>query len=94
MADLPAWKTINHACLVFTPGNTVEYLTGDWRSMRPERTDEKCVKCGECWMYCPDAAIYIDENGYYAVDYDYCKGCGICAKECPHGAIVMVEECE
>ncbi len=94
MAELPTWKDINFACIVFEPGNARNYLTGDWRSMRPERVDSKCVKCGECWMYCPDAAIFQDERGFYAVDYDYCKGCGICAKECAHGAIVMVEECE
>jgi pyruvate ferredoxin oxidoreductase delta subunit len=91
VAELPTWKNIDIACMVFRPGNSMEFLTGDWRSMRPERDDEKCVKCGKCWMYCPEAAISGDD---YAIDYDYCKGCGICAKECPYGVIVMVEECE
>ncbi len=94
MADLPTWKSIDHACIVFNPGNTVEYHTGDWRSIRPEINREKCTKCGICWIYCPDAAVRVDESGNHEVDYDYCKGCGICAHECPRGAIVMVEECE
>ncbi len=94
VTDLPTWRTIDHACIVFEPGSSVQYYTGDWRSMRPDWNSEKCVKCGKCWMYCPEAAINVDEHRDYKVDYDYCKGCGICAEECPYGVIVMVEECE
>jgi len=32
------------------------------------------------------------DDGYYELNYYYCKGCGICAHECPKGAIEMVEE--
>jgi len=45
-----------------------------------------------CWLYCPDAAIELDEDGFPHVNYDYCKGCGICANECPRKAIEMVRE--
>ena len=52
---------------------------------------DKCIKCGLCWIYCPDEAIFI-ENGEYEINLDYCKGCGICSKECWTGAITMVDE--
>jgi pyruvate ferredoxin oxidoreductase delta subunit len=50
------------------------------------------VKCGICYVFCPDAAIYETEEGYFEADLYYCKGCGICAHECPTQAITMVEE--
>lgn len=66
--------------------------TGLWRTMRPVMDGEKCVKCGFCWMYCPERAIRKTEDGGYVINYSYCKGCGICGEECPKGAIKMVEE--
>lgn len=92
--NLASWKSIDHACIVFEPGNSMELHTGDWRSMRPERSADKCKKCGRCWMYCPDAAVSMSDRGDVEIDYRYCKGCGICARECPYDAISMVEECE
>jgi pyruvate ferredoxin oxidoreductase delta subunit len=53
---------------------------------------EKCVRCGFCWMYCPERAVRKTGDGGYEIDYSYCKGCGICAEECPREAIRMVEE--
>jgi 2-oxoacid:acceptor oxidoreductase gamma subunit (pyruvate/2-ketoisovalerate family)/2-oxoacid:acceptor oxidoreductase delta subunit (pyruvate/2-ketoisovalerate family) len=54
---------------------------------------ERCLHCGDCYLcgncfnFCPDAAIQVDENGRLRIDYDYCKGCGICVQECPCSAI-------
>jgi pyruvate ferredoxin oxidoreductase delta subunit len=45
-----------------------------------------------CWLYCPEAAITIDDDGMYGFDLFYCKGCGICAEECPKKCITMVVE--
>jgi len=45
-----------------------------------------------CWLFCPEAAIGVDEDGGPTINYDYCKGCGICATECRYGAIEMVRE--
>jgi pyruvate ferredoxin oxidoreductase delta subunit len=54
---------------------------------------EQCIRCGVCWLYCPDAAINRSEEGHFEADLDYCKGCGICARECPVGCITMeIEE--
>ena len=46
-----------------------------------------CFNCGNCINYCPDAAIFVDEENRLRIDYDYCKGCGICMNECPCSAI-------
>jgi len=66
--------------------------TGLWRFLKPEIDVQRCIKCGICWMYCPDAVIVLDEEGVPHIDYEYCKGCGICANECPVKAIKMVRE--
>ena len=65
--------------------------TGIWRILRPVIDYDKCIKCLNCWLYCPEGAIS-DEEGTPVIDYEYCKGCGICANECPAGAISMVRE--
>ncbi|MDR1916018.1 MAG: 4Fe-4S binding protein, partial [Synergistaceae bacterium] len=56
---------------------------GGWRSARPVVDAERCVRCGQCYLYCPDGAI----SPEITVDYDFCKGCGICAKICKCGAV-------
>ncbi|KUO85836.1 MAG: 4Fe-4S binding protein [Caldivirga sp.] len=66
--------------------------TGTWRVHRPVIDAERCIKCGLCWLYCPENAIDWLENKTVTVDYDYCKGCGICSDVCPVGAVTMVKE--
>jgi pyruvate ferredoxin oxidoreductase delta subunit len=90
--DQYKWHELNVGCVIEEIGNSKEYNTGDWRSMRPTWDDAKCKKCGLCWLYCPDNAIYEIEAGFYRANLGYCKGCGICATECKPGAINMVEE--
>lgn len=72
-------------------GSTEKYKTGGWRTFYPEIDHKKCIMCGTCWIFCPDASIY-REKGKMKVDLEFCKGCGICANECPTGAIKMVLE--
>lgn len=86
------WHELNVGCVIEEIGNASEYKTGDWRSQRPVVNQDKCIKCGLCWLFCPDAAIEQMEDGRYRWNMDYCKGCGICATECKPGAIEMVEE--
>jgi len=86
------WQEVNPGCMVFMPGNTREYHTGSWRAQRPVYDFPKCIKCGLCYILCPEGCISQDEEGYFVADLDYCKGCGICAHECWPGAITMVEE--
>ncbi|MFP4001047.1 MAG: 2-oxoacid:acceptor oxidoreductase family protein [Thermoplasmata archaeon] len=70
-----------------------EYLnkTGSWRTVRPIVDLDTCISCGECWKYCPDVAIFVEDGGA-VVDFDFCKGCGICAEICPVDAIDMEKE--
>jgi len=87
------WKEIPIGTRIEEPGNAREYKTGDWRTYKAVRDAEKCTHCLFCWIYCPDGAILVDEDGKVTgIDYDYCKGCGICAQECPVDAIEMVLE--
>lgn len=88
------WHELEPGCVVTEPGNARTYLTGDWRSFAPQLLKERCIKCGLCWIFCPDTAYMQSPEGFYLVDLDYCKGCGICARECPTGAISMIEEKE
>jgi pyruvate ferredoxin oxidoreductase delta subunit len=91
---LMSWKDVPLGAHVGRPGSTVDFKTGDWRSMKPVVDAETCIYCGLCWIYCPEGCIHDmgPEKEFYQSDLDFCKGCGICAYECPKDAITMVEE--
>lgn len=74
----------------FEAGYLVSVNSG-WRSIRPVVNTEKCVGCMQCYLYCPDGVISI-ENKKAVIDYDFCKGCGICNKICKLNAIGMEAE--
>ncbi|MCS7139250.1 MAG: pyruvate synthase subunit PorD [Candidatus Nezhaarchaeota archaeon] len=78
-------------CVIREPGSSVRNRTASWRVFAPNVDRSKCVKCLLCWVFCPEGAIEIDEDGFTKVNYTYCKGCGICANECPPKAITMVK---
>ena len=86
------WKDIEIGCIVTEPGSASKYKTGDWRSQRPVFDLERCIKCGICYIYCPEGCISQNAEGNFEADLYYCKGCGICAIECPKDVITMVEE--
>jgi len=88
------WKDLEIGCIVTEPGNARQYRTGDWRSQRPTYDFNKCIKCGQCYIYCPEGCIRQNTEEYFEADMYYCKGCGICARECPKDVITMVEEAE
>ena len=87
-----SWKDVEIGCVVPNPGNAAEYKTGDWRADRPVYNFERCIKCGLCYIYCPEGCIHENADGYFEADLYYCKGCGICATECWTQAISMVQE--
>ena len=89
-----SWKELNPGTCVTEAGGAVEYETGDWKSQRPIWDKKKCIKCGICYIFCPEACIQEDAEGFFVADLGYCKGCGICAHECWPGAISMAEEVE
>jgi pyruvate ferredoxin oxidoreductase delta subunit len=92
--DKPGWRDLPVGGVILEAGNAREFETGDWRSIRPIWSEEKCIQCYRCWIFCPDNAIIVRDGRVVGVDYDFCKGCGICAKECPPKAtaLMMVPE--
>jgi len=86
LRELPA-STPEHTA--FQAGYLVT-ANGGWRSVRPVVNEEKCVRCKQCYLYCPDGTISTE----ISIDYDFCKGCGICAKICKVAAIEMRKESE
>jgi pyruvate ferredoxin oxidoreductase delta subunit len=88
------WQDLAVGCAIVEPGSAKKFKTGDWRSQKPVIDYDKCIKCGLCYIYCPEASMKMRADGFFEVDLDYCKGCGICAHECPKKAIEMVEEVE
>jgi pyruvate ferredoxin oxidoreductase delta subunit len=60
--------------------------------LKPVIDHEKCVACGLCVSYCPEAAIDRRGDKKPEIDYRFCKGCGVCANECPQKAIEMRQE--
>ncbi|GCC10186.1 pyruvate synthase subunit PorD [archaeon] len=82
---------LNIGAIIIEPGSSRNNKTGGWRIFKPVINMEKCIDCGSCWIFCPDASI-VKEGSEYKVNLDYCKGCGICSNECPSGAIGLVME--
>ena len=88
------WKDLKIGSIVTEPGSASQYQTGDWRSQRPILDNSKCIKCGICYIFCPEGCIEQNSDGYFEANLFYCKGCGICARECWTRAITMIEEVE
>jgi pyruvate ferredoxin oxidoreductase delta subunit len=77
------WQEVSLGGVVKDRGNSVAYITGTWRTMRPLRDSEQCIQCLICWIMCPDASVLVEDGKVVSFDYDHCKGCGICAEQCP-----------
>jgi len=72
------------------PSIATDFRTNeDWRFERPVWDTEKCIRCGVCYLSCPDGAIFLNEDGYYEADLVYCKGCGVCIQQCWTGCITL-----
>ena len=92
MSKLKGWKEIPIGGTIVEPGSSVEFDVSSWRTFRPVFDKKKCNKCGLCWIFCPEGAIKINDDGTYDVNLSYCKGCGICQRACAVKAITMVKE--
>ena len=88
------WKDLEIGSIVTEPGSASAYRTGDWRSQRPTYDFTKCIKCGICYIFCPEGCVEQNAGGDFEANLFYCKGCGICARECWTKVITMVEETE
>lgn len=74
-------------------GGSIKKHTGSWRVWKPKIDLEKCKRCRQCFISCPEGAITYDK-GYPVIDYDHCKGCLICSEVCPFKAITAEREGE
>jgi pyruvate ferredoxin oxidoreductase delta subunit len=90
--DQIKWQELAIGAVVVEGNSSREYETGAWRTERPSIDNDKCIKCGVCWIFCPDVSIDRDSEGRFEVNLTYCKGCGICANECPISCITMISE--
>lgn len=90
------WRELNEGPVIKSPGNSINFKTGAWRTLKPILLKENCIDCMLCWLYCPDMSVIVKDGVMVDFNYDYCKGCGICALECPgkkgNKAILMQEE--
>ncbi|MBU1888160.1 MAG: 4Fe-4S binding protein [Candidatus Omnitrophica bacterium] len=77
---------------IIEAGNAAKYNTGSWRIYKPEVDKEKCINCLQCWIFCPDSSIKVEDGKMTGFDYEHCKGCGICASICPVKCIAMKKE--
>ena len=78
--------------MLSTPAEGAAGPTGTWRILRPVIHEERCVKCGLCWLHCPENVISWEPGKVPRIDLTYCKGCGVCSTVCPRKAIEMVLE--
>jgi len=88
---LHSWKNIPIGGIIEEAGNSIEYKTADWRTLRPVHIPEQCTDCMICWYACPDSCILPKDGKFDRFLYTHCKGCGVCAEECPTNAISMKE---
>lgn len=88
------WKWDEHptGAAILEAGNAQYYKTGGWRTLRPVLQEGKCTNCLQCWIFCPDTAILVEDEKMTGIDLDHCKGCGVCAKACAAKALEMVDE--
>ena len=74
------------------PGLEAHHLVNDndgWRTRTPGLDPTACIRCGLCFLYCPEGAIAKTPEGLPTIAAQWCKGCGLCAAECPKDALTM-----
>ena len=82
-------QKINPGAIISKPGNSKIAKKVSYRNFKPVIDYKKCIKCGRCWMFCPDIAFKIRKDGHFENIESYCKGCGLCSKVCPVKCITM-----
>jgi pyruvate ferredoxin oxidoreductase gamma subunit len=90
---------------IYSVGNMrFKDLSTSRTGMIPQFIIDKCTRCGECDITCPDYC-FVWEKGkdpktgkdgmvLLGIDYQYCKGCLRCTYICKFGALVPVKEAE
>ena len=77
------WSETKVGCVLLEEGKAKPFEPSEKPLLIPLWDKEMCVRCGICYLFCPDAAIKRGDDGFYEANLDYCKGCGICSFECP-----------
>ena len=89
---LKDWQEMDPGGVITEGGNAADYETGTWRTWRPVWSEDACIHCLTCWVFCPEDAFGLKDGTNRAgkprkeiaeIDYYHCKGCGLCVKECP-----------
>ena len=65
------WQDLTPGGTIYDAGNSLEFKTGDWRSIRPVYLEEKCKQCGLCFAVCPDDAIPVGKDDLKRKDFNY-----------------------
>jgi len=90
---------------IYSVGNMrFKDLSAGRTGMIPLFIIDKCVRCGECDVTCPDYC-FVWEKGkdpktgkdgmiLLGIDYQFCKGCLRCTHICKFGALLPVKEAE
>ncbi|GAB4241767.1 MAG: 2-oxoacid:acceptor oxidoreductase family protein [Deltaproteobacteria bacterium] len=90
---------------IYTVGNNrFKDLSASRTGMIPLFVKEKCTRCGECDVTCPDYC-FVWEKGkdpktgkdgmiLLGIDYQYCKGCMRCTFICKFGALLPAKEAD
>jgi len=90
---------------IYTVGNSrFKDLSTSRTGIIPLFVPEKCTRCGECDITCPDYC-FVWEKGIdpktgregmilLGIDYQYCKGCMRCVHICKFGALVDAREAD
>lgn len=88
---------------IYSVGNTrFKDLSTSRTGVIPLFVKEKCTRCGECDITCPDYC-FVWEKGkdpktgkdgmiLQGIDYQYCKGCMRCTFICKFGALLAAKE--
>lgn len=84
-----SWQDLTDGLTIMDAGNSVEFETGLWTTIKPTFIADKCKQCLLCVPACPDSAIPVTDYKRGEFDLDHCKGCGICVNACPFNAITM-----
>ena len=96
LAEPPSLDPADYARTTCYPAGHLVAKNAGWRNERPAVNAAACTGCLQCYLYCPDGAVFktSDDATTVEIDYDFCKGCGICVKACKFNAIGMIPESE
>jgi pyruvate ferredoxin oxidoreductase gamma subunit len=99
------YETAPMGGMIYSVGNTrFKDLSTSRTGIIPLFIPEKCLRCGDCDITCPDYC-FVWEKGkdpktgkdgmvLLGIDYQYCKGCLRCTYICKFGALVPGKEAE